>query len=70
MKYESMMLKMLFVATLALSAGLFASMLFTPHDAVRLADPAGGASEAPTSMSLQHMACPLAPDGVICLRAG
>lgn len=68
MKAESMILKLLFAATLAISAGLFASMLFTPGKAVDLA--AGGNHPAAAGLNLQHLPCPLAPDGVICLRAG
>lgn len=71
MKHETTILKMLFAVTLAVSAGLFVSMLTAPRQQVILADPAqAGSNSTPVSVNLHHLACPLAPDGIICLRAG
>ena len=70
MKYELIMLKLLFTATLALSIGLFASMLFMPYETVRSAALPHGSKAVPATMTQRHLACSLAADGVICLRTG
>lgn len=66
MKLESLLLKLLFAATLIVSAGMLASMLGIPHEAMRLASRTGAAT---ATMGLQHLACPLLADNVICLHA-
>ena len=68
MKFESLILKTLFLAICVLTGAVMLSMLSTRHDAVRLADHASSAN-AHVSL-IQPLPCPLPPDGVTCFRAG
>ncbi len=64
MKFESLMLRCLFVACLAVCGLIFAAMLTTTPTSVRLADSARISAillAAPSS-------CALPPDGVVCPR--
>ncbi len=68
MKFESLMLKTLFLAVCVMAGAVMVSMLSTRHDAVRLATHLK-ARETRVSL-IQPLPCPLPPDGVICFRAG
>lgn len=68
MKFESLMLKTLFLATCIATGAVMLAMLSAPRHAVGLAEHAV-IRTAPVS-SIQPLRCPLPPDGVICFRAG
>jgi hypothetical protein len=70
MKFESLLLRGLFVVCMALCAATVGSMLFPPT--VQSRSVATETQLAGTHASglgaITPMACPLLPDGVLCLR--
>jgi sugar (pentulose or hexulose) kinase len=70
MKFESLLLRGLFVVCMMLCAATVGSMLFPPTvqsrtvaTEVRLAG-----AHSTTLSAITPIACPLVPDGVLCLR--
>ena len=70
MKFESLLLRGLFVVCMVLCAATVGSMLFPPtvHSRSVVTETRLAGSTASRLGAITPMACPLLPDGVLCLR--
>jgi hypothetical protein len=68
MKFESLLLRCLFVACLTVSGLIVGAMLIQTPPAVRLADSSAAAPVVGSLLVAPARGCALPPDGVLCPR--
>lgn len=69
MKFESFLLRGLFIVCMMLCAATVGSMLFGTSVASQVAGQTSDQARVVDAGAITPLACPLLPDGVLCVRA-